>query len=257
MMSERILVTTDKAQELLALLRNHPKAPVGPCLSDRDFDAYVTESLGPDEVGELDRHLESCTACAIAMERRLEEAGLDAHLQSELNDMLQDEDPGIRQLASQALAYLRPAPALVVEHLGDDQDAGAILPIIPGSRWVVLAHGVGFAATTAQTAVAAKTSRGWQTGGTLGDRLKSKYRENDLGGLEIYLASKSLRDGLSLTLKAGTWVKDIVLHRVRPDQVGAKVVISREERSDIPRGADLTTDLPPQQSNDEGPGQAD
>jgi Putative zinc-finger len=268
-------MTAVRLEEVLALFRTYPKKPAGDHLTDQHFAAYLSESLAPDEVERLDNHLQSCEHCSRELERRLEEADDHSALVDKLTEMmLHDEDPDVRQVASEAMAQFPSAtrtaaaatgdsgaigPAVMArdERLGDDQESGGILSMFPEPRGVVLARAIGLAVTAAKTVAAHKMSQGWQTGGTSDDRLKSKYRENDKGGIEVRIASKTLRHGSFILLKAGAWIREVALHRVRPHQVGAEVVISREERSTIPLDADLTTDVNPRRSGDEATGQAE
>jgi hypothetical protein len=248
-----IRLTAAKVGELIALFRNHPRAPVGDHLSDDLFAAYESDRLRPDEIEWLDVHLESCPECAIEMERRLEEADEHAELIDAFTQMLQDDDQDIRLMAEEALDQVSPntvsAVRALVERLRDDEDRGRILPIYHDWDGIVVVPGV-------DLPIAAEALPEWRVGGTADDRLKSRYRENDAGDLEVYLASNDpSREGTVITLRAGPWVKEVVLRRVRPSQVAAEVVISRAERAALPPDTNLAVDSSRQRHDDAGAGQ--
>jgi hypothetical protein len=50
-------------------------------------------------------------------------------------------------------------------------------------------------------------------------------------------------EGVNFVLKAGHIPKEVVLEAVTDDQVGAEVIFTREERTEMPEDIQLTVDI--------------
>jgi hypothetical protein len=50
-------------------------------------------------------------------------------------------------------------------------------------------------------------------------------------------------EGVNFVLKAGPIQKEVVLEAVTDDQVGAEVIFTREERTEMPEDIQLTVDI--------------
>jgi hypothetical protein len=74
-----------------------------------------------------------------------------------------------------------------------------------------------------------------EEGQTENGTLQWYYGQDDLGNLEIRISSfyKELR-GTHVNIQIGTWIKELTLETVAPDQVGAEIVISKQELINLP-----------------------
>ena len=105
-------------------------------------------------------------------------------------------------------------------------------------RKVVLLRDASLNAPAAADA-AAEAATPWEDGQTEDGMLRWRIKKDKEGSLTIRFGSHVLGEGGRLRLCAGDWQREIVLRPVAPDQVGAEIVITREERERIPSRAEL------------------
>lgn len=98
-------------------------------------------------------------------------------------------------------------------------------------------------ADVAPPKLAARTDR-VERGRTDDSRFRWTVAATDGGSLVITLAvDGEEHEGTRLALRGGPWRASVVLERVAPDQVGAQVVLTREERAAIPIGTSIVSEV--------------
>jgi hypothetical protein len=76
MKPRKIKVTAEQLDQFMDDLRNLPTAPIGECLADEEYVSYAMGTLTPQELQQIDEHLDSCSDCVEQMVRFLEASGL-------------------------------------------------------------------------------------------------------------------------------------------------------------------------------------
>jgi hypothetical protein len=83
-----------------------------------------------------------------------------------------------------------------------------------------------------------------QDGQTEDGALRWRVVEDEWGDLVVRFGSHRMElEGVNFVLKAGPIQKEVVLEAVTDDQVGAEVIFTREERTEMPEDIQLTVDI--------------
>lgn len=231
MNTQRIPVSANQVNRLIEDIRAVPDSPIGGCLSDEEFIGYAAKSLPPEEVGRLDVHLASCPACTTEMERLLEGAeawrGVEgeqrlAAFRERVRDAFAAKERGEPAAAA-------PSPGPVAPEVRE-RLRGYIGEVIESLRLAFSGREPVWAAASE------KESREVWAWRSENRRLQAHAVQEANGDLTFRFWGRDLDlEGQHLALRVGAVQKTLVLHRVSPAEVGAEVVIPRD---DLP--ADLT-----------------
>jgi len=213
-----IEISPKKAEELSKLFRMVIEEPINNHLSEDQFVGYVAGDLSEEELLKIDRHLEVCEDCGTQIE----------HLA--VNAMAWSGSEGkhrIQELRKQAINNLE-------EQAGHSRSffeelALQIRSLLSGTNVV-----------SGMIQAATEEKKDFKQGEQWSCYLDIDKRGNYL--LRISSHDLSL-EGTHLRLVSKNWQREIMLTRVDPNQVGAKVVLSPEDLIKIPQGHDFSVEL--------------
>lgn len=213
-----IEISPEKAAELSKLFRMVIEEPISSHLAEEQFVGYITGDLSEEEMLEIDRHLEVCEDCGA----QIEHLAVNAMAWSGSDGKLR-----IKELRKQAINNLEEQTSDSVSFL--EELALQIQSLLSGMN---LISGMVQAATEEKQDF--KQGEQW-----------SCYLDIDKRGNYILrISSHDLSlEGTQLRLISKHWQREIMLMRVDPNQVGAKVVLSLEDLIKIPQGQDFSVEL--------------
>jgi hypothetical protein len=216
--SRPIEISPKKEEELSKLFRTVADKSMSAHLSEDQFIGYVTGDLSEEEMLEIDRHLAVCEECGSKIE----------HLA--VKTMAWNGSEGkrrVRELRKQVINNLQEYEASTSSFVEE-----LTLQIRSLHSGRSLALGMVQAATEEKKYF--KQGEQW-----------SCYLDVDKRGNYILrISSHDLSfEGTQLRLVSKNWQKEIMLNRVDPNQVGAKVVLSPEDLEKIPQGQDFSVEL--------------
>jgi hypothetical protein len=211
-------ISPKKAAELSKLLRMVSEQPISTHLSEDQFVGYVTGDLSEEEMLEIDRHLEICDDCGTQIEYLA------------MNAMTWSGPEG-----RQRLKELR---GQTIKKLDEEASHSASFLEVLAFQVKSLLSGTNLAAGMVQAATEEK--KDFKQGEQWSCFLDMDRRGNYI--LRISSHDLSL-EGMQLRLVSKNWQREIMLNRVDPNQVGAKVVLSPEDLTRIPQGHDFSVEL--------------
>ena len=226
-------MTQEKMNQLRAALQKLPQLPVGTHLTDDEFVAFVQEEMTSEQETRIDTHLETCPECT---------AQLDAFFTAAETF---PEEVWARQ-RSTFEARLR--ARLEVEGILPRRRgvADALSAVMTGALERLRA----FLASLSAQAVWVAFAPAFDAG-----RAPWDYASPDeqFGVFVVEKANKDLvvrfdtretaLDGITVRLTAGSWHREVRLRTVASDQLGAEVIMTRDERAALPSNTVLSATL--------------
>lgn len=225
MSKQKVALTPRQFNRLMSEMLAHPNEPVvGAHLSDDQFVYYsLGEITREEEMEKIDRHINSCPRCLLEMERLVEAA--DAWRGSEAEERFKRKQVEIKAGISSKMPLAtrpdRPSP--------DPRS---------GPQHVTLLAEIALAGAGTGAAMAAVD--GQIPGGALSWRIVEDHAKNLI--LRFKARDQSLF-GTRLQLSAAKWRRVLSITVIEADQVGARTVITREERERMRAGTPLRLDF--------------
>jgi hypothetical protein len=232
MRKDEIQMTAEKERKLLEDIYEHVRQDEAEHLSDDDLAAYVMGLTDEDERQQLASHLASCQLCAFEMEE-LREA-TEGWRGQEAEQRLATLRNETRTKALAAIKATDQPPIILFDGSGGfDVPVTLLYPVNQVAR---PAFKTSFKSSMYQTA---------------DDLAAISFRERENGDLWIYIDSRVLDlEGreLVVSVKSKKMVEDLpkwrkTLRGIDLGEVGAKLVITREERQSLPEDSELSISL--------------
>lgn len=209
----------EKFDQLLADLQAAPATPAGHHLTDEEYVAFVLEETTPEQEARIASHLATCRDC------------------------IQDLDAFFAAAATFPQAeWAKLRPTFVRQLRARFQEEGLLAPAVASPARELLERLRAFLASVAYPLAFAPQF------GTPREPCDYESQDGrfgvfveDVGGnMTVHADAQGTElEGMTMRFSAGAWQRDVRLERVTDDQVGAKVVVTHDEREVLPKDAVL------------------